>query len=52
MLIINPVNPKLGTIPSRTIKIFKYRILKLNSPGQKLCANRIYRTNTFLFELF
>ena len=41
----NPVNPELGTIPSRTIWIFKYKILKLNHPGQELNANKIYRAN-------
>ena len=25
---LNPVNPGLGTIPSRTSEIFKYRIFK------------------------
>ena len=29
----NPVNPKLGTIRSRTIKMFKNRISNLGNPG-------------------
>ena len=46
-LVIDPVNPKLGTIPSRTISIFKYRILKLNHPTQELSANKIYGAKNF-----
>ena len=33
MTVFNPVNPELGTIPSRTNKTFKNRILNLNNPG-------------------
>ena len=35
-------NPELGTIPRKTIKIFKYRILNLSNPGQELSANKIH----------
>ena len=41
--IFQAVNPELGTIPSRTIKIFKYRILNLSNPGQEIDANKIHR---------
>ena len=36
MTVFNPVNPEFETIPSRTIKIFKNRILNLNNPHSKL----------------
>ncbi len=42
MILFNPVNPELGTIPSRTIKIFKNRILNLSNPGQELNVNKIH----------
>ena len=32
-IFFNPVNPELGTVPSRTNKIFKNRILNLSNPG-------------------
>ena len=35
----------MGTIPNRTIKIFKNRILNLNNPGQELNTNKIHRAN-------
>ena len=47
MPVINQVNLELGTIPTRTIYIVKYRILKLNRPSQELNANKIYRVNIF-----
>ena len=34
--VFNPVNPELGIITSRTIKIFKNTISNLNNPGQEL----------------
>ena len=39
MVVFNLVNQELGTIPSRTIKLFKNRILSLSNPGQGLNAN-------------
>ena len=39
--------PELATIPSRTIKIFKDRILILVIPGQKAKENYIHRANYF-----
>ena len=42
MILFNPINPELGTIPSRTNKIFKNRILNLNNPGQELNVNKIH----------
>ena len=39
----NPVYPELGTIPSRTIKIFENRILNLGNPGQELNAIKIHK---------
>ena len=44
-MIFNPVNPELGRIPSRTIKILKNRILNLINPGQEINANKIHRAN-------
>ena len=41
--IFNPVNPELGTIPGRTIKIFQYIILNLSDPCLELNANKIDR---------
>ena len=35
----------MGTIPSRTIKILKNRILNLSNPGQELNTNKIHRAN-------
>ena len=46
----NSVNPELGTIPSRTNKIFKNRILNLSNSGQELKVNKIHRENYFLFK--
>ena len=34
------VNPELGTIPNRTVKIFKNRILNLSNPYQEFNANK------------
>ena len=45
--VFNPVNLELGTIPSRTIKTIKIRILNLSNPGQELNANKIHRANYF-----
>ena len=45
MIVFNPVNPQLGTIPSRTINIFRNRILNLSNPGNELSANKIHRAN-------
>ena len=42
MILFHPVNPELGTIPSRTDKIFKNRILNLNNPGQEMYVNKIH----------
>ena len=50
--IFNPVNPELGTIPSRTNKIFKKRILNLSNPGQELNENKIHRANYFFINAF
>ena len=50
MKLFNPVNPELGTILSRTNKIFKNRILNLNNPGQGLNVNKNHRANYFLFK--
>ena len=49
-ILFNPVNLELGTIPSRTNKIFKNRILNLSNPGQELNINKIHRANNFLFK--
>ena len=40
----------MGTISSRTNKIFKNRILNLNNPGQKLNVNKIDCANYLLFK--
>ena len=45
MTVFNPENEESRTIRSRTIKIFKNRILSLSNTGQKLNANKIHRTN-------
>ena len=37
----------LGAIPSRTIKMFKNRILHLSNPHQELNTNKIHRANYF-----
>ena len=44
----NPVNPELGTIPSMTIYISKYRILNLSNPDQEANAIKIYQANYFI----
>ena len=49
-ILFNPVNSELGTIPNRTNKIFKNRILNLSNPGQELNVNKILRANNFLFK--
>ena len=41
-ILFNPVNMELGTIPSRTNKIFKNGILNLSKPGQELNVNKIH----------
>ena len=46
---LNLVNPELGNILSRTIKIFKNRISNLSNPGQELYANKIHKGNCFFF---
>ena len=38
-ILFNPLNPELGTIPSRTIRIFKNRI-NVNNPGKELNVNK------------
>ena len=45
---LNSANSELGTIPSRTIIIFKYIVLNLSNPDQKLNGNKIYRAIFFL----
>ena len=47
MTVFNPVNSESGTVPSRTIKIFKNGILNLSNPGQELNANKLHRVNYF-----
>ena len=42
MTVFNSVNPEFGTITSRTIKIFKNRILNLSNPGQEYNANKFH----------
>ena len=39
----------MGTIPSGTILIFKYRILNLNWPGQDFNANK--STEQIIFSI-
>ena len=48
--VFNPVNPDLGTIPSRTNKIFENRISNLSNPSQELNVNKIHRANNFLLK--
>ena len=43
--VFNPVTLKSETIPSRTIKIFKYRLLYLSNPSQELNTNKIHKAN-------
>ena len=44
--VLNPVNLKMGIIPSRT----NNRILNLSNPGQELNVNKINRTNNILLK--
>ena len=49
-ILFNPVNPELGTIPSRSNKIFKNRMSNLTNPGQELQVNKIHRANNFFLK--
>ena len=47
-IVFNPINLELGTIPNRTIWIFKYWILNSSNPGQEFNPIKIHRANFFL----
>ena len=49
-ILFNPVNPELGTITRKTIKIFKNRILNLDIPGKELNVNKIHRANKIFLK--
>ena len=49
-ILFNTVNLESGTIPTRTNKIFKNRILNLSNPSQELNVNKIHRANNFLIK--
>ena len=48
-ILFNPINPELGTIPSRTNRIFKNRILNLSNPNQEFNVNKIHRAYIYIY---